>query len=241
MAYQRAYFPMKVLNLTQGYGNSSSSHKDSYALDFGGKDSGKDPIYAPFDCKVTKIYVKSGHSYEVWLTSTKKVLARNGYYGYLTISMTHPSEIAKMKLNQTFKQGDIVCYEGKEGASSNHVHLELSVGTSAGWDESLAKKGIYVNKNKVKLEEYLFLPENCTIKNEVYKSKKYHFDKESAITKLINSKDGLNVHGTRDFKKSSIIKTFKNKDDVILLKIIGDYALVYRMSTLGWVSKKYLK
>lgn len=241
MAYQRAYFPMKILTLTQGYGNETSTHKYSYALDFCGVDSGKDNVYAPFDCKVTKKYVKSGHSYEVWLTSTKKVLARNGYYGYLTMSITHPSEIASMKVGQKFKQGQLICREGKEGATANHIHLELSEGTKAGWDSKLSKKGIYVNVNRVKPEEYLFLPESSEIKKEEYKGTKYHFAKESEITKHVTSKDGLNVHKTMDFKKKSIIAEFKYKDDVVLLKLKGDYALVYRMGILGWISSKYIK
>ena len=236
--YERAYFPMKILNLSQGYGAGTSTHVYSYALDFCGKDSGRDDVYAPFDCKVTKKYVKSGHSFEVWLTSTKKVLARNGYYGYLTMSITHPSEIASMKVGQKFKQGELICREGKEGATANHIHLELSEGTKAGWD---IIKGNYVNKNKVKPEEYLFLPESSVIKKEKYKGVKYHFAKESEITKRISSKDGLNIHKTMDFNKKSTIAEFKYNDDVILLRTKGDYALVYRMGILGWCSKKYLK
>ena len=33
MAYQRAYFPVKTISLSQGYGSGSSTHKLSYAID----------------------------------------------------------------------------------------------------------------------------------------------------------------------------------------------------------------
>ena len=84
MAYQRAYFPMDILNITQGYGSSSSTHKLSYALDFNGDSTKVEKVYAPFDCKITKLYQPKDttkHANTVWLTSTKKVLSPNGYYG----------------------------------------------------------------------------------------------------------------------------------------------------------------
>ena len=137
MAYQRAYFPMKYLNVTQGYGEKSSTHKLSYAIDFGGKDSGKDSVYAPFDCRVSKVYKPSNTNISattIWLTSTRKVLCSNGYYGYLTMSITHPIEIMNMNVGMRFKQGDYLFREGSTGnATGNHIHLELATGTYANW------------------------------------------------------------------------------------------------------------
>ena len=130
MAYQRAYFPMDTLSLTQGYGKTSGSHKNSYALDFGGKDGGEDNVYAPFDCKITKLYKPKDPNKSattMWITSTRKVLCSNGYYGYLTMSITHPEEIMNMKVGTKYKQGAFICKEGTTGrASGNHIHLELS-------------------------------------------------------------------------------------------------------------------
>lgn len=237
--YQRAYFPMEVLTLTQGYGSTSSTHVYSYALDLAGKDAGRDNIYAPFDCKVTKLYVKAGHAYTVWLTSTTKVLCANGVYDYLTMAITHPSEIAKMKVGQTFKQGTKILTEGNTGVSSGyHCHLELSLGTKAGWQ--IINKH-YVNVNKVKPEEYLFAYDNATIKKNVYKNKTYKFKKEKDMYMSVNSKDGLNIHKTPDFKKSSIIGTLKNGQGVTVFKKTGSMSLVYSYGLLGYVSSKYLK
>jgi len=186
---QRAYFPMKIINISQGYGINSSTHKYSYAFDLCGKDSGRDEIFAPFDCKVTKLYQPKdtkNHSPEVWLTSTEKVLSPNGYYGYLTISLTHASEILKMKLGQTYKQFEVVCTENKlGGATGNHIHLEVSKGTKVGWQ---VINGNYVNVNKVKPEEYLFVKKDSIIKNVVYKGITYNLIEDTEeISKVENT------------------------------------------------------
>lgn len=249
MAYQRAYIPMKVINVSQGYGDSSGTHKLSYALDFSGTDSGKDEIYAPFDCKITKLYQPGDtekHANSVWLTSQKKVLSPNGYYGYLTVSITHPDEISDMKLGQVFKQGEVVCKEGRTGsASGNHIHLEVSRGTTANW--SLEKKGNYgeyVITNPVKIEDYLFLREDATIKNDTYKGTKYHFIKESEITYKVKNvpSEPLLVHKTNDYDKKSVLKNgfLYNGDDVIRFYDKGEMAYIYHYEIMGYVAKKYL-
>ena len=86
MAFERAYFPMKVINISQKYG--TGSHRLGYALDLSGASSDKESVFAPFNCRVSKLYQPKDtkkHANTVWLTSTNKVLCPNGYYGYLTI------------------------------------------------------------------------------------------------------------------------------------------------------------
>lgn len=244
--YQRAYFPMKVINITQGYGSKSSTHKYSYALDLAGKDGGADEVFAPFDCKVTKLYQPKNTKTSaptVWLTSTKKVLCANGYYGYLTIALTHASEIMKMKIGQTFKQFEFVCKENKLGnASGNHIHMELSTGTKAGWE---VVKGNYVNINRVKPEQYLFVKEDSVIKNTTYKGVSYKLIKESDITYKVTGvpSEPLLIHTRADYKASSVLdkKGLKNGDEVIKFKNVGSMSLIYNYSRLGYTATKYLK
>ena len=52
MVYQKAFFPMDVVNIVQGYGVKSKTHKLSFALNL----KGKYVVWAPFDCKITKVY-----------------------------------------------------------------------------------------------------------------------------------------------------------------------------------------
>lgn len=80
--YERAYFPMKILNLSQGYGAGTSTHVYSYALDFCGKDSGRDDVYAPFDCKVTK-----------------RISSKDGLNIHKTMDFNKKSIIAEFKYN----------------------------------------------------------------------------------------------------------------------------------------------
>lgn len=250
MAYQRAYFPMKTINISQGYGNRSSTHKLSYALDLSGEDEKADEIYAPFDCKITKLYQPSDtrkHANTVWLTSTKKVLSPNGYYGYLTVSITHPSEITDMKLGKIYKQGEVICHEGKTGnASGNHIHLEVSKGKVADW--SLQTSGVYdeyVIKNKVKPEEYLFVRDDSIIKNNLYNGYKYNLIKEAYITYIVLDvpSEPLNIHRSADYRNDTVIngKGLKNNDEVIKFYDNNGMAYIYHYETMGYVAAKYLK
>ena len=244
MAYQRAYFPMKDLKISQSYGKGTSTHKNGYQIDLCGKDGGKSAVYAPFDCKISKVYAKEGHSYEVWLTSTKKVLGKNGYYGYLTMSITHPSEIAKMKVGTTYKQGQQICTEGKEGgATGNHIHLELSTGTKAGWKKV---NGDYVNVNNVKPDEYLFTREDAVIYDSSYKGQKIKFVKESEMLYIVKGVDDppLNIHKTPDTKKSTVDNQgvcLKNGNEVISFYTKNKMHYIYHYEAMGYVYYKYLK
>lgn len=244
MTYQRAYFPMKYVKITQGYG--SGTHKYSYALDLAGKDTGKDEVYAPFDCKVTKLYQPSDRKKapEVWLTSTKKVLCSNGYYGYLTISLTHSTDVYNMRLGQVFLQGQVVCHEGNQGVSSgNHIHLELSTGTTAGWDKNISNKyGAYVNVNKVKPEDYLFLKEDAKVLQETKNGKTYHFKKESELTYKVKGTDGsLTMRKTPKVALLNKIKTIKEGSEVIRFYSKNGWAYIYNYGNLGYVVDRYLK
>lgn len=250
MAYERAYIPMKIVSISQGYGESSSTHKLSYALDLAGEDAGKDEVYAPFTCKVTKLYQPKDtnkHANTVWLTSVNKVLCPNGYYGYLTVSLTHPDEISQMKLGQIYKQGSVICKEGKTGnASGNNLHLEVSKGTSAGWSKKTkGNYSEYVIFNPVKAEEYLFLREDATLKNNTYKGTSYAFVKESDLTYKVRDvpSEPLLIHKTNDYNSNSVLKNgfLYNGNDVIKFYEVGEMAFIYHYELLGYVAKKYLK
>ena len=231
---------MKYYNLTQGYENSSS-HKGTYALDTAGKDGGQDAIYAPFTCKVTKIYKKKGKAYTVWLTSTNKVLCANGKEEYLTLMITHPEDIDKLHVGQIFKQGDIVCHEGATGnATGNHAHLELGIG-KCGWHKN--EDGIYTIDNPVKLEDYLMLPNDTVVLNDTYKGKKYAFKKENEIsnhitptytikyvTTNLNERNGAGTQYT-------IVNVLFKKTAVKVYEVLNGWA---RIETGMFVYDKYL-
>ena len=238
MAYQRAKWCCPTVNITQGYGITSSSHKKGYPLDNGGIFT----LIAPFDCKVSKLYVQKGHSYEVWLTSTKKVLCSNGVYDYLTLSITHPKDIAKLKIGQTFKQGESLKISTKEmtGAYTGpHAHIELSLGKKAGWDSNLAKKDIYVNVNAVPPQDYLFIDNNTKIVNEKYHLKTYHFYTEKELTYRVVGVPSEPLY-IRSKTTDKVIGKLYNGDEVIKFDN-KTRCLVYHYEALGLTYKKYLK
>lgn len=232
MSQQKAYFPSKKLSLSQGYGKKSSTHKYGYALDFAGKQN----IYAPFDCKITKLYQPKdtkNHANTVWLTSTKKVLCPNSYYGYLTVSITHPSEISSMKIGKTYKQNTKICTTNKMTgrATGEHYHLEAGLGKNCGWEEI---KGEWVMTNKVKPEQYLYVKKDSSIVEDTYKGTKYKFVIESDSTyKYVYNVDdeGLNVRKEPNGKKTGKLLKTATKVEVIEQKEgwskIGDNQWVY--------------
>lgn len=244
MAYKRAYFPMKIIYISQGYGTKSSSHKNSYALDLCGNSKQKESVYAPFDCTVTKIYKPKDptkNATTIWLTSSNKVLCPNGYYGYLTMSITHPEKIMKIKLGQKYSEGEYMMSEGATGnATGNHIHLELSKGTKAGWKKV---NGEYIILNKVKPENYLFVKESSTIKNKTYKKTTYNLIKESDITYKVTgvSNPPLNIHKQCNTSKNNIIGGLKNNDEVILFSKKNNMSYIYHYEKMGYVVSKYLK
>jgi len=241
---QRILFPMYHYSPYYGHGiGHDGQHRWSYAIDCIGKDGGKDEVYAPFDCTVTNVFVKSGCSPEVWLQSDKPVLASNGDIDYYTFTYTHPSEVKNMKVGQQFKQGEFVCHEGNEGVSAgNHVHVEIGKGKSKTW--SIEKHGgttYYMNQNKVKPENVWFLPETSVIDFTTDKiGSKYPIKKESEMTKYVTSKDGLYLHNAKNYNQSSEIALLDYNEPCIVFETRGSFAKVYARGLVGWCSNKYL-
>ena len=248
MAYQRAYFPMRYLNVSQGYGNNSSTHKLSYAIDFSGRDSGRDEVYAPFDCRVSKVYKPSNTNTSattIWLTSTRKVLCRNGYYGYLTMSITHPIEIMNINVGRTYRQGDYMFREGNTGnASGYHIHIELAKGTYANWERRTSGSySEYVISNRVRLQDYLFLRENTIIINETYRGVRYDFKKESDLTYVVSGvpSEPLLVHRESNYSRNNVIGGLRNGDEVIRFYDRNGMGYIYHYEMMGYVAGNYLK
>ena len=78
---EKPLFPSEFMRITQGY--NEGTHKNSFAIDNAGKDSGISDIYAPFTGIIKKIYKTDAN--EVWLESTEKVEYPDGTVDYLTI------------------------------------------------------------------------------------------------------------------------------------------------------------
>lgn len=180
-------FPKKTYYLTQGFGLNSYSHQYRPALDVSAANGGTYDIYAPFSGYVAKKYVDSRFAYSIWLVSSSKVICADGIARYAVAMFTHPKEIASLKVNQTFKQGDLLMKDGDTGhATGLHLDMEVAVYDKkedivADWHEVKGRSGYYKLCNSINPCDVMVLKEDGIIKNEYYLNKQYHFKKISEV------------------------------------------------------------
>ena len=147
---EKPIFPSKYLRITQGY--NEGTHKDSYAIDNAGKDSGISDIYAPFTGIIKKIYTNDAN--EVWLESIDKVEYPDGTVDYLTVMFAHDNNVSNLFVGKRIKQGEVFYQEGTKGnVTGNHCHIECGRGkfTGTGWHKN--NSGYWSINNSKKPEE----------------------------------------------------------------------------------------
>lgn len=147
-------YPFKVMRITQNY-NGKTSHyphtqgniKD-YPIDEGGKDTGRDAFYCPCDKMIVKrVYgVGNGGVNTLWLESSDIVYFADGTSGIVTMLLTHPndSDLKGIKAGKVYKRGEVICHEGTDGATGNHIHLSAGKGKFSGNGWTKNSKGKYV-------------------------------------------------------------------------------------------------
>lgn len=174
-------YPFKKMYITQNYnqGNHkehwyhSTNYKD-YPIDESCGDIKKDPVYAPVDMKVIRIYGlnTTATTNAIVLQTTDKVRTPIGDR-VVIMTLTHPldSDINKLKVGQIIKKGAVICYEGNDGAKGNHIHLTVGTGSY---------KGLFKNNNG----KYCFVETTTNTPEElIFVNTKF--------TKIINA-DGIN-------------------------------------------------
>lgn len=169
-------YPCKVMNITQGYaGNYSHGPHNTgtpkdYPWDEACENTGRSPMYCPCDeMQIKRIYTKGTNT--IWLESTSKVYFADGTSDYVTLMVTHPNDndIARLKVGQKFKRGQLICYEGTDGnATGNHFHFSVGKGKvkGNGWVQNSKGKWVLTTANGSKKPETMFYvdPEFTTIK-----------------------------------------------------------------------------
>ena len=157
---QKAMFIMDNLNISQGmYG--SYSHQGSKAIDLAGKDSGKDPAYAPFDGKV--VYISTSDAYIIY-ESLNPVEYADGTVDYMTVWVMHDDNVGRFYVGQTFSQGEHFFDEGSSGyATGNHIHLECAKGTYARQYQN--SYGVWCLNNQINPYDALYLSDTTNIIN----------------------------------------------------------------------------
>ena len=176
---EKPLFPSKYIRITQGY--DVGTHKDSYAIDNAGKDTGISELYAPFTGIIKKIYPNDAN--EVWLESIEPVEYPDGTKDYMTIMFAHANDVSNLFVGKRIKQLEVFYHEGTKGnVTGNHCHIECGRGkyTNTGWHKNNA--GYWSINNAKKPEECLWIDDNNVILND----NNYNFKKIS--TKTVDKK-----------------------------------------------------
>ncbi len=169
-------YPLKTMRITQTYDESTSHRKHwdgasvkDYPIDDGGKDTGKDPIYCPCDEMVVTAIRGVGNSATntIWLASTSPVYTPT-FHDIAFISLTHSNDadFVSLSVGQIFHRGDILCYEGTDGASANHVHLTCGRGSSHTWVQNENGSWVILGDTKRPEEVFYVDPSFTTVAND---------------------------------------------------------------------------
>lgn len=175
MADNYLIYPCRIMRITQNY-KGKTSHKPhtegtpkDYPIDEGCADMGRSYIYCPCDkMAVRRIYGVGGSGTNtIWLESTAKVLFADGTRDYFTMLITHPddSDLAKIKVGDTFSRYEPICREGKDGATAYHFHISGGKGKIRGNGWQRNNKGKWVlttTKGAAKPESLFFIDGDFT-------------------------------------------------------------------------------
>ena len=162
-------YPFRVMRITQRYDGRTShlphttgTPKD-YPIDEAGADGGRDPVFAPCDCVIRRIWgVGTGGVNTLWIESCGKVALANGKRTQITMQLTHPndSDLRRLQVGQTIQKGSVLCLEGSDGASGNHLHLSIGTGKMKGngWVRNSCGKWVLTTTGKpLKPEQAFFV------------------------------------------------------------------------------------
>ena len=153
---ERARFPMEFLRVTQG--PNTGSHAGSKAMDFGGKDTGCDAVYAPFTGRVARVRTDSSH--ETYFESLEPVEFTDGTVDYMTVTLMHDN-VLDVRAGQVLHQGEKIGDEGgfgsgRPGRFGAHLHLEVSRGRGIAYQVRNAQ-GTYCTPQQVDVWSALWL------------------------------------------------------------------------------------
>ncbi len=209
-------YPFKIMRITQNY-FGITSHKPhttgnikDFPIDEAGKDAGRDAVYARCKMKIVRIYTKGTNT--IWLESTEKVKLANGKTDYVSWMLIHlnDSDIKRLKVGQTFKKGDIICYEGMDGATGNHIHIAVGMGkiTGNGWAQNSNGKWVLTTtKGTIKPEDAFYIDKSFTTIKEA-KGLKFKELPKNTTTKKTSSKPKYTV-GNYKVTKADLLNVRK--------------------------------
>lgn len=228
-------FGMKDMRITQSY-NGTVSHKPhwynskdyaDYPIDIAGSDGGQSPYYATVDMKVTACKgIGSSMTNTIWLVALENCKTPLGDNIKPFIALTHwndnDSAIAKHKnAGDIVKAGEIICYEGTDGASANHLHLVVGDANRGCGD------GLILNSNgKWVSNGYCYRPEQIMF-----------IDKN--FTKISDTSDlKFDIIENNIYSKGDSNSDIEKIDEFLASQVRGNYYGDYTESTVSVYKKK---
>ena len=167
-------YPFKVMRITQDYDGETSHYGHSHGsphdfpIDEGVSDSGRDPMYAPCDLIVRRIWgVGTKGVNTLFVRSKYKVVTACGRIDYVCMQITHENDedLRKYKVGDVIKYRTVVCREGTDGATANHIHLSVGYGDFKGncWmQNSRGKYVLTTTGGTAKPEDVFFIDKSFT-------------------------------------------------------------------------------
>lgn len=238
-------YPFKTMRITQSY-DGTTSHKPhttgspkDFPIDEGGKDSGRDAYLCPCDeVKVVRVYgVGNGGINTLWIESTSKVVFADGTEYIFCSQITHSndSDFKNIKVGKKFKRGEVICHEGTDGASRNHIHHSVGKGhiTNNGWKKN--SNGKYVltcTGGTVKPENAFFLADDTVVKSD----KGLKFKKIPKTTVYEVTADVLNIRSGAGVSCGKV-GSYKKGTQVEIVETKAGWGKTDK----GWVSLDYCK
>lgn len=247
---EKFYFGMETLRVTQDY-NTGSHYNHSHGIDYkdypidvAGIDGRQSAYFAPVDMKVVAIRGIGNYATNtIWLESINKVETPT-FTDYVWLTLTHwndSSKTAKYQVGDIIKSGDIIGYEGTDGASANHLHLTCGRGHCNNWVKNNLGSWVMLGES-LKPEEVMYINDKFTkVVNDAHlkfveiNSKKY---------KSVNTKKGLVL---MKLDNSGRICVMPYKAQVEILDDNYTIAKGYNMSKvkydniIGMCANKYLR
>ena len=145
------YFGMETMRITQNYNGTASHYNHShgtpadYPIDCAGVDGKQSAYFAPVDMKVVAIRGVGNYATNtIWLETVEPVETPT-FTDIVWLTLTHWNDgsiTAKFKVGDIIKAGQIICYEGTDGATANHLHITCGRGHCNSWTENT--KGSWV-------------------------------------------------------------------------------------------------
>lgn len=168
-------YPSQIMRITQSYDGTTShlphmtGSPKEYALDEGGKDGGRDWLFCGCDAmRVTRLTgVGKPGTNALYVTSTTPVDLANGTRSIITLQLVHPNDedLCKLRNGQIIKRGEKICREGNDGATGNHVHMAVGLGTiiGTGWQKNSKDRWVLVTTGgPIKPEDAFFIDPTFT-------------------------------------------------------------------------------